>query len=273
MDPYVIDEVHQYVVSPVSESNIACQYTDYMVNAWLESGDDYYLQAIAEAPFTIDSVEKEIDDMDTSDMGDKFLKDLTHKERKLIRQTGNKALDYAYGSGMEFKDKDGKTQKINFNDGNWIVRLKRFLTDKPRTFLANCVSRLRETYRKFLAKANQENDNGKIKWYKQIARKILQAVDWILRKIEGFATINYGKRLQKLGKHNIDQIKDNSDNMLHTLKTDPDSMKFTGKLSKLNNVNIKDLADMNADKFRKIGKNAGFDIDGLGKLANRLDNK
>ena len=270
LDPWVIDEVHQYVVAPVSESNIACQYTDMMVNAFLETGDDYYLQAISEAP--IDDIEKEIDDMETDnkEMNKKFLTNLSHSERKALRTAGGKALSYAYGSGLSFKDKDGKTQKLSFNDGNWLVRLKRFLTDKPRTFLANCVSRLRETYRKFLEKANKENDSGKIKWYKQIARKILQAVDWILRKIEGFATINYASRIKKIGKHAVGTLKDNQDNLIHAIDNNPGSIKFTGKLGKLNGVNVDDLVNLSPEKMSGIAKKAGFDVDTLDRINSKL---
>ena len=188
MDPYVVDEVHQYVISPVSESHIVSQYTDAMVGAWLESGDDSYLQAIGE-PYRLLEADDEEEDKWS-------YKNSSHKERQEYRNQGEKDRNMISGSSVEFTDKDGKKQSISVNDAGFLVKIKRFLTDKPREFLAKCVSRLRETYRKFLLKADKEKEEGKIKWYKNIARKVLQAIDWILRKIEGLK-VNYMKRIEK----------------------------------------------------------------------------
>ena len=172
-DPWVVDEVHQYVVAPVSESHVVSQYTDAMVDAWLESGDDFYLQAIGEPELVLET---------TTDQ--KKLKDYYAAARK-------REKDF-YNSSITAGD-----ETIKPDDPNFLVKIKRFLTDKPREYLSRAVARLRHTYAKFLDKANKENDENKIKWYKQIARKILQAVDWILRKIQKAATIDYGARLRK----------------------------------------------------------------------------
>lgn len=74
---------------------------------------------------------------------------------------------------------------------NFLVNLKRKLTDAPKNVLAKAAARLREIYRKWLMKANQEHDSGKQAWYKKIARKFMQAVDWIMRKIENMHVNNY----------------------------------------------------------------------------------
>ena len=63
-----------------------------------------------------------------------------------------------------------------------IPKLLRTLSDKPRDFIAKTAARLREKYRMWLQKANQENNTGKQKWYKKIARKIMQAIDWCMKK-------------------------------------------------------------------------------------------
>ena len=181
MDPYVIDEVHQYVVAPVSESHIVSQYTDAMVGAWLESGDDYYLQAIGEPELVL-----EADDESTADTttDQRKLADYYKRGRQAITDFGKQSTEVG-------------GEKIKPDDPNFLVKIKRFLTDKPREYLSRAVARLRQTYRKFLLRADKENDENKIKWYKQIARKILQAVDWILRKIQKASTINYTARLRK----------------------------------------------------------------------------
>ena len=213
-----------------------------MVGAWLESGNDFYLEAIGEPYRLLEADEEDEEEDDPFDY-----RNSSHAERQLGRKMGDKALDAISGSSLQFKDKDGKNQSINFNDANWLVKIKRFLTDKPRTFLAKCVSRLRETYRKFLIKADKEKESGKIKWYKNIARKILQAIDWILRKIEKFATINYDKRLQKSSDHIMSKAVDNADKM------SGEGFKLKGKITKLL---PKDQASKtyNADELKDLMK-------------------
>ena len=196
MDPYVIDEVHQYVVQPVSESNIVSQYTDAMVGAWLESGDDFYLEAIGEPELMLEADEE--DDRSYSDKN--FVSSQDIKRQSQQYREGIKKLK---GMSTTVGDKT-----IKPDDPNFLVKIKRFLTDKPREYLARAVARLRQTYRKFLLRADKENDQDKIKWYKQIARKILQAVDWVLSKIQKAASINYEKRANKYAMNYADKLKD-----------------------------------------------------------------
>ena len=196
MDPYVIDEVHQYVVQPVSESNIVSQYTDAMVGAWLESGDDFYLEAIGEPELVLEADEE--DDRSYSDKN--FVSSQDIKRQSQQYREGIKKLK---GMSTTVGDKT-----IKPDDPNFLVKIKRFLTDKPREYLARAVARLRQTYRKFLLRADKENDQNKIKWYKQIARKILQAVDWVLSKIQKAASINYEKRANKYAMNYADKLKD-----------------------------------------------------------------
>ena len=196
MDPYVIDEVHQYVVQPVSESNVVSQYTDAMVDAWLESGDDFYLEAIGEPELVL-----EADEEDNRSYSDKNF--VSSQDIKRQSQQYSQGMTKLKGMSTTVGDKT-----IKPDDPNFLVKIKRFLTDKPREYLARAVARLRQTYRKFLLRADKENDQDKIKWYKQIARKILQAVDWVLSKIQKAASINYEKRANKYAMDYADKLKD-----------------------------------------------------------------
>ena len=194
-DPWVVDEVHQYVVSPVSENNIAYKYTDMMVDMFLESGDNFYLEAIGEPELVLeaDDNKDEIDryGYDRNDL------DLDYNSKKNVwkddeqYKKGGVVSSILYKPGTNAPEMSRSEREVL--NPNFLVKIKRFLTDKPRDFLAKTAARLRQTYRKFLVKANKENDENKIKWYKQIARKVLQAVDWILKKIEGLK-VNYKKR-------------------------------------------------------------------------------
>ena len=51
-------------------------------------------------------------------------------------------------------------------------------------FISKVVASLRNFYRKFLEKANQEHDSGKIAWYRNFARVILNYIDKLLAKLD-----------------------------------------------------------------------------------------
>ena len=180
----------------MNESNVVSQYTDAMVDAWLESGDDFYLEAIGEPELVLEADKED---------------DRSYSDKNFVSSQDIKRQSQQYSQGME-KLKGMSTtvgdKTIKPDDPNFLVKIKRFLTDKPREYLARAVARLRQTYRKFLLRADKENDQNKIKWYKQIARKILQAVDWVLSKIQKAASINYEKRANKYAMNYADKLKD-----------------------------------------------------------------
>ena len=219
-DPWVIDEVHQYVVAPVSESNLVSQFTDAMVSAWLESGDDYYLQAIGEPELVLEAGDdKGPAYADGNFVSSQQLKDYYSKAGKAMSDFGKQSTEVG-------------GEKIKPDDPNFLVKIKRFLTDKPREYLSRAVARLRQTYRKFLLRADKENDENKIKWYKQIARKILQAVDWVLSKIQKAATVKYGGRLSKAKAAYADKLKNASKGKAGTTTGDASSDGSSEKVNK-----------------------------------------
>ena len=73
----------------------------------------------------------------------------------------------------------------NPQDPGFMTKLKRYIVDKPREFLAKMAAKLRNVYKQWLEKAKQESNAGKASFIKKIAAKILQAVDYIMRKIQG----------------------------------------------------------------------------------------
>ena len=95
----------------------------------------------------------------------------------------------------DYYDKKLESRPSSYNTQNFLIFLKRIITDKPRNFIAKIAARLRETYRKWLIKANKEKDSGKLKWYKKILRIVLKGIDFLLRKLEGLR-INYTSRLK-----------------------------------------------------------------------------
>ena len=73
----------------------------------------------------------------------------------------------------------------NPQDPGFLSKLKKYVVDKPREFLAKMAAKLRNVYKQWLDKANKEANAGKASLIKRVAAKILQAVDYIMKKIQG----------------------------------------------------------------------------------------
>ena len=73
---------------------------------------------------------------------------------------------------------------------SFVENMKKYLINKPKDFLAKMAAKLRNVYKNWLDKANSEANSGNASWYKKIARKIIQTIDWIMQKIENLKSNN-----------------------------------------------------------------------------------
>ena len=107
-----------------------------MVGAWLESGDDLYLQAIGE-PYRLLEADDEEDKAKYHYTND-FKGTQSYNATTNQFKTGKKQYeDFMAGKSYDGAGKNevgGKT--IKPDDPNFLVKIKRFLTDKPREYLA-----------------------------------------------------------------------------------------------------------------------------------------
>ena len=175
--PELVDIVPNIILKPVNENDIVSLFVDNCIDYFLETGEDIYL----DIPYILDSINEASGKWEGSGYDKKEF-----------------GLDKSYEDKKKFWDRDaslkGKkmdvTSYIQDSDGNYHA-IKRKLTDAPKNVLAKAAARLREVYRKWLKKANEENSSGKQGFFKKIARKIMQAIDWIMRKIENMHVNNY----------------------------------------------------------------------------------
>ena len=190
----------EYEINPISNNDIMSIYVDRLVESWLDTGNDEYI-TLLESPELL----LEIDDPKDwlKEIGrygyDRDDLSISYEQKKNMWKNNE---DYKNGKVTAYYY-DGKENKhfmsknpMDVTDTNFLIKIKRFLTDKPRDFLAKVAARLRETYRKWLIKAKQKYNSGEEKWYKRIVRRIVQAIDWILKKIEGMK-VNYKSRIKK----------------------------------------------------------------------------
>ena len=192
--PELSEILPEYIVKPVNENDCVSIFVDNCVDLFLESGDEEYL----DIPYMLNEASKGEWESDTAYTKKEFGLDKSYEDKKkfwdrdaALKGKKYDVTNYNYDADKkEYTAMDFKGLTVG-KDMNILVNLKRKLTDAPKNVLAKAAARLRETYRKWLMKANQEHDSGKQAWYKKIARKIMQAVDWIMRKIENMHVNNY----------------------------------------------------------------------------------
>ena len=178
------------VLKEINDNDCVSQFVDYCLESYINTDDEGYMNLIAN-PESLLEWNSEFD-LDTSyeDKKKAWDDDAKLKGKKwsaTVNFKRNNPLDfsdlldpYEVNSERTFEGKD----EFKAGKAGAIINLKRKLTDAPKNVLAKAAARLREIYRKWLMKANQEHDSGKQGFFKKIARKILQVIDWIMRKIE-----------------------------------------------------------------------------------------
>ena len=205
--PYITNYFRDYVIRPMSESHIVSRYVDYCVNAFLESGDigwmeycvDPYAFLEAVGPINEEEAAKSAEQPTNADTAEAPKAAANPYNGEDIR---NKWTDSR--KAYEDKMKNGPDPlKPGF-----LSKLKKYLLDKPRNFIARMATRLRGLYKNFLEKANQEKSEDKIKWYKNIARIILKGIDWVVDKLQNFH-VDYEKRSAEYDKKKAEYDKKN----------------------------------------------------------------
>lgn len=194
LHPELVDEIESIgesvVLKEINDNDCVSKFVDYCLESYINTDDDSYMELVANPEYLLEWNSEF--DLDTSYEDKKKAWDA---DAKLKGKKWSASVNFKRNNPLDFSDLldptkvDSETTfggRDDFKAGKAgaIINLKRKLTDAPKNVLAKAAARLREVYRKWLQKANQEHDTGKQAWYKRIARKIMQAVDWIMRKIE-----------------------------------------------------------------------------------------
>ena len=187
------------VLKEINDNDCVSQFVDYCLESYINTDDEGYMDLVAN-PESLLEWNSEFD-LDTSYEDKKKAWDA---DAKLKGKKWTATVSMPKGMFDLFPDKimvdseksftsdlGGKNvTRVGAGENHWLINLKRKLTDAPKNVLAKAAARLREVYRKWLKKANEEHASGKQGFFKKIARKILQAIDWIMRKIEkGHASV------------------------------------------------------------------------------------
>ena len=102
------------------------------------------------------------------------------------KEIANRAISHAISSNKNGSSSGVKMRRIKV-DREKLNKLKQLMNGKNEDnpgFISRKIAALRNFYKNFLNQANKEKDEGKISWYKNIARVILKYIDKLLAKLD-----------------------------------------------------------------------------------------
>jgi len=197
-NPELMNELANVVINPQSENSFAYQFCEAMVDAWAESEEEAFLEAM-------------VDD----DVADKVLNELSFSDvKQKAGEYADKAKNAAAGAAGQAKAKGGQAVDWAKNNkvktglgvaalGGLAYGAKKLMDKKkagesfnPQTVLKQAVGKdknwigkkiasLRSLYQKWLSKANAEKDAGRASAFKRVAASIMNVIDALMKKLEG----------------------------------------------------------------------------------------
>ena len=202
-DPNIVQEVSNYVVTPISTFDPVFQYVQEIANAYLESGDmtvlneleidlDKVSDKIVNSPFgragnaladftyhgghgsEKEKIESKYDAMPyTSDNELNRRKELDASHDKWLNRAQNVAAGVTFGGMLGAA---GGTAFLGYKGIKAIQNYR----NKPKSVIAKKIASLRSIYQKWMDRASNCKDSGLVSRLKAGAAKILQVIDKLL---------------------------------------------------------------------------------------------
>lgn len=189
LNPNLANQYQNIVLKPLNRNDTAIQFIDECVDMFFESGNENYINIDIMMDILNEKYQwsREGSRKPNKDFG----LDVSYEDKKKLWDTDKslegKRVEYSVWTPGEKEGDKWKVTTLGTKVGKeYVGALKwiRNLTDKPRDFIAKTAARLREKYRLWLKKANEEHDTGKQKWYKNLARLAMKAIDYCMKKLE-----------------------------------------------------------------------------------------
>ena len=158
-DASIINELENVIIKPQSENSTAYQFCEEMANAYLESGDEQYLDAIVLDEGILVNAKNSnnnIKDFYTYKTARK------HNPKKSVRYNRFKLIGKIY----------------NFR------KAIRMANNKPKSWISQKIASLRGIYAKWLEAAKKESDANKANVIKKAAASLLKIIDQLLAKMQ-----------------------------------------------------------------------------------------
>lgn len=198
-DASIINELENVIIKPQSENSTAYQFCEEMANAYLESGDEQYLDAIVLDEGIVDSAKNAINNIKDSDTY-KTARQYNPKNfvinYKFVKLFG-KDKSTADNVKMAYRanPKAGKTAAAVAGLGAVSVGLLgkkvydyrkaiQMANNKPKSWISQKIASLRGIYAKWLEAAKKESDANKANVIKKAAASLLKIIDQLLAKMQ-----------------------------------------------------------------------------------------
>ena len=179
-DASIINELENVIIKPQSENSTAYQFCEEMANAYLESGDEQYLDAIVLDEGIVYSSKNAI----------KNIKNSAYKASRKYNPK-NSVPNYNFVK-LFSKDKskagNPKAGKKVYWYRKYIAAIKMDMADmannKPKSWISQKIASLRGIYAKWLEAAKKESDANKASVIKKAAASLLKIIDQLLAKMQ-----------------------------------------------------------------------------------------
>ena len=178
-DASIINELENVIIKPQSENSTAYQFCEEMANAYLESGDEQYLDAIVLDEGIVDSAKNSINNIKDSD---------TYKTSRKYNPK-NSVPNYNFVKLFSKDKSKAHNPKVGTREYYYYYYKKymkaiQMANNKPKSWISQKIASLRGIYAKWLEAAKKESDANKANVIKKAAASLLKIIDQLLAKMQ-----------------------------------------------------------------------------------------
>ena len=189
-DASIINELENVIIKPQSENSTAYQFCEEMANAYLESGDEQYLDAIVLDEGILVNAKNSnnnIKDFYTYKTARKHNPKKSVANYKFAKLFGK---DKSTANNVKMAYRANPKKSVRYNRFKLIGKIYNFrkairmANNKPKSWISQKIASLRGIYAKWLEAAKKESDANKANVIKKAAASLLKIIDQLLAKMQ-----------------------------------------------------------------------------------------
>ena len=189
-DASIINELENVIIKPQPENSTAYQFCEEMANAYLESGDEQYLDAIVLDEGILVNAKNSnnnIKDFYT------YITARKHNPKKSVANYKFAKLfgkDKSTANNVKMAYRANPKKSVRYNRFKLIGKIYNFrkairmANNKPKSWISQKIASLRGIYAKWLEAAKKESDANKANVIKKAAASLLKIIDQLLAKMQ-----------------------------------------------------------------------------------------
>ena len=187
LDPSIVEDIPNVVINPISEDSLAYQYCEILLEAYIDSGDEDYLEAIINENIITGFIsrktydkrkkwrEKYIEKFGSDEEYENLQKEREKKKYEDLDKK-QKDLDYKHKE-LEYRKKQIEVERLE-------KEVMKAAEGKPASWISKKIASLRSMYSNWLQKANTAVNQNQANIFKKIATKIMNVIDKLMAKLQ-----------------------------------------------------------------------------------------